>query len=221
MSGKRYGRGDGLLGAVLQTLPGKLASHWLVQGMAYMDATERAFKLALDAGATVAVGLALVFVGLPLPGALGLGFLIAHTANFLFNGHLRGALKWHGLGGVPRRVVEHELRRIAERLTANPAISQAFVYGSLSRGELHDGSDLDIRVIRRTGLRAALGACVAVLLERTRSLASGVPLDIYVWDSVAHLERMRADEGRIDMRDIAQASTVIGAGGVDRAGATE
>lgn len=210
MSDKRYGLKHGVLGAVLQTLPGKLASHWLIQGMAYMDSTERMFKLALDAVLVLALTPLLLMVGLPAVAAAAVAFVLAHSLNFLFNGHLRGALKWHGIGGVSRARVEAELVQIARRLTSTPAIKEAFVFGSLSRGELHDGSDLDIRVIREPGLRAGLAACTAVLLERTRSLTSGVPLDIYVWDSTAHLERMRSDERPVDLRVIAggQAHTV-------------
>lgn len=203
MTDKRYGLRDGVLGAILQTLPGKLASHWLIQGMAYMDGTERTFKLALDLVLAAVLAPLLLTIGLPVITAAAAALILAHSLNFLFNGHLRGALKWHGIGGIPRASLEAELVQIARRLTSKPAIKEAFVFGSLSRGELHDGSDLDIRVIREPGLRAGLAACTAVLLERTRSLASGVPLDIYVWDSTAHLERMRSDEPPVDLRDIA------------------
>jgi predicted nucleotidyltransferase len=202
MTTKRYGRaGSGLLGTVLQTLPGKLASHWLVQGMAYMDPTERTFKLGLDAAGTVGFA-SLLATRLSLPRALAGGLLAAHTLNFLVNGHLRGALKWHGLGGASVPALQAELLRIARRLAANPAVEHAYVYGSVTRGDVHAGSDLDIRVLRRPGLAAGLAVCWLVLLERARSLGSGVPLDIYVWDSPARMERMRSDEVPLDLGEL-------------------
>lgn len=200
VSHKRYGSWDGAIGSLLQTLPGKLASHWLIQSMTYMDRTERTFKLCIDVVLTLTLAPLLRAFGWSQPVRTGLALLLAHTVNFLLNGHLRGALKWHGIGGVPRATLEIELVAIAQRLTSNPAIKEAFVYGSLSRGALHDGSDLDIRVVRRPGWRAGVRACVAAMLERSRSLASGVPLDLYVWDSEARLATMRSDESPVNLR---------------------
>lgn len=203
MIAKRYGPVRlALLSALLQTLPGKLASHWLVQGMAYMDPTERRFKLALDAAGVALLTPALATRLPRLSAALSALFLV-HSANFLLNGHLRGALKWHGLGGVPQDALEAELVGISRRLAACAAINQAYLYGSVSRAEHHDGSDLDIRVLRNPGLRAGLAACWVVLLERARSLASGVPIDIYVWDSWARFDDMRPDEVPVDLRTLA------------------
>jgi predicted nucleotidyltransferase len=202
MSDKAYIFGSGPFGIALRTLPGKMVSHWLFQGLAYMDPTERAFKLGLDGLLALAIAAALLSMRWPAGLVAVVAILGAHSLNFLFNGQLRVVLKWHGIGRVPKAAIEVELVRIAARLTANPAIRDGYVFGSLSRGELHDGSDLDIRVIRAPGLRAGLTACFAVLTERSRSLRSGVPLDIYVWDSPASLARMRADEKPISLSEI-------------------
>jgi predicted nucleotidyltransferase len=196
---KRYGRiGGRLPAAILATIPGKLASHWFFQGLLYMDRTERLFKLGLDAAGTVVLTVPLT-TAMPLPIAVVVGLLVAHTANFVFNGHLRGALKWNGVGGVSRIKLEAELATIAARICRSSSVDRAWVFGSVSRGELHDGSDLDIRVLRRPGFRAGMGACWLVLLERSRSLFSGVPMDIYVWDSAGRLSGMRSDEQGLDL----------------------
>jgi L-malate glycosyltransferase len=207
MTTKRYGRAsDDLFGRLLQTLPGKLASHWLVQGMLYMDPTERRFKLSLDVVAALVLG-SLLWRRLPQPVAVVAAVVSAHSLNFIFNGHLRGALKWHHIGGVTSAVLERELPAIAARLGRTSAVAKAHAFGSLARGELHDGSDLDIRILRRPGLRAATVACTLALLERSRSLWTGVPIDIYVFDSAARMSDMRSDEEPVDLAVLAASAS--------------
>jgi predicted nucleotidyltransferase len=207
MTTKRYGRAsDDVLGRLLQTLPGKLASHWLVQGMFYMDPTERRFKLSLDIAGALVLG-SLLWPRVPPPVAVAAAVVSAHSLNFVFNGHIRGALKWHGVGGVTSAVLERELPAIAARLGRSSAVAQAHVFGSLARGELHDGSDLDIRILRRPGLRAATVACTLALLERGRSLWTGVPIDIYVFDSSARMSDMRSDEVPVDLTVLAASAS--------------
>ena len=64
-----------------------LPSHWLFQGLFYMDATERLFKLGLDLLGTIVFAILLASF-LPAPSALLFGFLAAHSLNFFFNGQL-------------------------------------------------------------------------------------------------------------------------------------
>src|SRR5262245_33140443 len=76
-----------------------VAMHWAFQSLFYMDATERCFKLLLDV-ALAAAGAALLHTWCSWPIAWALALLAAHTLNFLFNGHLWGALKHYGLVSV-------------------------------------------------------------------------------------------------------------------------
>lgn len=201
---KHYGPwSGGPLARALATEPGKVASHWLVQSLFYMDPTERRFKLAVDG-----VLASIIFAGArrrfsPLTSAI-VALLGAHTLNFLFNGHLWGALKWHGRSSRTPAQLIGSLRDISGRLLGTPGVVDVYVYGSLNRDEIHSGSDLDIRVLRAPGAAAALLVCSAVMLERARALFAGLPLDIYVWDSAGSAASMRPDEEAVSVTTLAQ-----------------
>jgi predicted nucleotidyltransferase len=167
-----------------------LLSHWLFQSLFYMDKTERNFKLSIDILLTLILMLGF---GLSWRGFL-ISLLIAHTINFLFNGHLYGVLKSFGISLANQKKLKHYLSAFGDRVSAEPSIGFAAVYGSLSREELTATSDLDIRLLRKQGWSAVFCSCWFVCLERTRSLLMGIPLDIYVFDTAHRLGKMRSDE---------------------------
>jgi hypothetical protein len=158
-----------------------------------MDPTERWFKIALDAGLTLLLGAMLLAV-LPWFAAWPMAFLLAHTLNFLFNGHLWGVLKHYGFVSHSSADFDTYIGDIAHRLEAESSIERAAVCGSLMRGEWTKYSDLDIRLLRRSGFRNGLRACWFVLRERTRATSCRFPLDIYVMDSLGRFVEMHKDE---------------------------
>jgi hypothetical protein len=159
-----------------------MASHWTFQSLLYMDTTERWFKIGLDVILTVVIGAGLsLWLTWPLAGLIA--FLLAHTLNFLFNGHLWGALKHYGLVTMPPEVFECNLRSILKRAQTEPAIRRVLVGGGVARGNWTPASDIDVRFIRHPGVWNGLRACWFTLSERTRALFSGVALDAYVLDS--------------------------------------
>ena len=167
-----------------------LAVHWVFQGMLYMDRTERLFKLAVDA---FIILLFVAVTGLST-NTLVAGFVFAHTLNFMFNGHINGLLKCFGISRASEEKLIRYFDAVSKRMHDEPSIRYAAAFGSLSRGELSDTSDVDIRVIRHPGFVHALQSCTFVFLERSRVLLTGVPLDIYVLDSRTGLSKIRADE---------------------------
>lgn len=204
MTRKPYGYWrTGPIARFLDTLPGKAASHWLFQGMLIMDRTERAFKIASDAAISLPMALVLrrTMTGRQ---ALILGCATAHTLNLLVNGQLMVVLKFHRTGGPTTDQLHNHLIGVGERLGSRASIHSVSAYGSLSRGELHDGSDLDVAVLRNRGFFNGLDACFAVASERARATLMRIPLDIYVWDSPARASRMRRDESPVDLRTLRQ-----------------
>jgi predicted nucleotidyltransferase len=178
-----------LLKWLLGNKPGVLMSHWLFQGMLYMDKTERIFKLGLD------FFLLLLFYPLlrrrlPIRTSLVTGAIAAHTLNFFFNGHLWGALKH--FGGITRTAQEFdaEVERLRRRVQDEPSIVFAAAYGSLARDEWTPTSDLDVRLVRAPGLRNGWRASLFTMQERSRALIKGFPLDIFVFDGEASLSKL-------------------------------
>ncbi len=68
------------------------------------------------------------------------------------------------------------------------------IFGSISRGQWHERSDLDVRLLRRRGPSHAVGGVLVLLRERWIALVSRQPLDVYLADGIAFLKRMRPDE---------------------------
>lgn len=168
---------------------GALGSHWLFQGLLYMDPTERWFKLGLDLFLTLVVG-GILRLWLSLPLTIGAGFVVAHTLNFLFNGQMYGVLKTFGSVSHSGTEFHAELERLRARVTEEPCILYAAAYGSLAREAWSETSDLDVRIVRAPGFRSAWRVCWFAARERTRAFLKGFPLDIFVLDGRSSLEKM-------------------------------
>lgn len=170
-----------------------LLSHWIFQGMLYMDPSERWFKLGIDLGITILVG-SILTMRFSRESAFLMAFVLAHTLNFLFNGHLWATLRYYGMAGLNYDKFENYHRELSKRLYSESSVVYAAVYGSLVRDEWGHQSDLDIRLVRSPGFMSCMRACIFVLLERTRALLSAFPLDIYVLDDFKGLHKLRDDE---------------------------
>jgi hypothetical protein len=181
-----------------------LAMHWAFQNMLNMDRTELLFKLTIDLVLTVVFSLGLSTLLAPAVSVL-LGFLFAHTLNFLFNGQIFVVLKH--FGDVSHELPEHTnyMETMRNRMRQEPSIRWAAAYGSIARGELRTTSDLDARLIREPGFRNGLQACWFALRERAIAFRHHYPLDILVLDSPRLLARMRADEPPMVLHDTTSA----------------
>ncbi len=175
-----------------------LISHWTFQSLFYMDNTERLFKLGLDVVLTAGIAY-LLKPWMPWRAALLAAFIIAHTLNFLFNGHLWGLLKNYGLVQTTREAFERYVHGLSWRARQERSIQHLYVYGSLARQEWSASSDLDARLVRRPGFVYALRACWFVLCERSRALVARFPLDLYVIDRTNNLHNLRSDEKAVDL----------------------
>jgi hypothetical protein len=165
-----------------------LAAHWALQGLLYMDRTERWAKLGLDLGLALFTRL-LLGRSLPALVAWSAAVVIAHTANLLLNGHLWGVLKHCGLVHHSRRDFGRYVEGFLGRALNEPAIESVWICGGLSREAWSPASDLDARLLRRPGAIYGARACWHLLRERSRALWARFPLDAYVVDSGAGLLR--------------------------------
>jgi predicted nucleotidyltransferase len=175
--------------------------YWALQGLLYMDWTERLFKLCLDAILTIvfaiSIGDKVIF-----PWNWTLAVVIAHTLNFIFNAHLWAFLKHYGLMSNPREKYYKYSEKLFKRISSQRFIIYAAVYGSWARGDWSPSSDLDVRIVH-AGLVSGLEACVFVLIERTKALFNHFPLDIYILDGfsrVARMQRTESSETILDRR---------------------
>jgi hypothetical protein len=173
-----------------------LASHWVFQSIFYLDPTERRFKIVLDLVLTIFMAL-LLGVWFSWRIAWPVALFIAHTLNFLLNGHLWGVLKHYGIVRHSPASFRCYVNEIAGRAAAVTAVKYVVVYGSLAREEWSPTSDLDARVIRYPGRLNGLRACWFVLGERARALLAGFPLDMYLIDDERSLQKLETHESPV------------------------
>jgi len=72
------------------------------------------------------------------------------------------------------------------------------IYGSMCRGEFHNRSDLDLRIVRRNDSWLGILCLPIALFLRAFSFFMALPVDLQVSDSIKFLDRqMRKDENPI------------------------
>jgi hypothetical protein len=117
------------------------------------------------------------------------------------NGHVYVVLKHFGGARHDRERIRRHLAAVAARVRGEPSVRYAALFGSIARGEWQPTSDVDLRLVRRPGIRAGLRACGFALCERTRATWGGIALDVYVLDGPAALARLRRDEPAVVLHD--------------------
>jgi len=165
-----------------------LCASWIFQGILYMDKTEKIFKLSLD----IFLFFFLMFIlkrYISTFMSVLIVIVIAHTFNWIFNGQLFVALKNLKLVKNDLSVFYQYINNLRRRVLYEESILAVAVFGSLSRGEIKETSDLDIRIIRKKGIKNGFKACFFVMKERGKAFFKKFPLDIYVLDNVKNIEK--------------------------------
>lgn len=171
-------------------VPILIASNWIFQGILYMDRTERAFRISVELILISLIGFSLSFV-LNLTAAFLFAILFIHTMNWMLNGQFFALFKKFGLVHTRKEEFEIFCILISRNAIRNGNLNSVLAYGSLARGSLDVTSDLDIRMIRKKGYANAISACVFAMQLRIIAFIKKFPLDIYVFDGVESLRRMK------------------------------
>jgi predicted nucleotidyltransferase len=163
--------------------------NWTFQSLLYMDKTEKVFKLILDL--TLLVIFYILLNGV-LTSILALltSFIVAHTINWIFNGHLFALLKTFGMIKTKPATFINYINDLKDRSSNEKGILLVATFGSISRGELKETSDLDIRIVRKEGFFNGFKVCLFTMLERSRAFLNKFPLDIYVLDNSVKLSEL-------------------------------
>ena len=176
-----------------------LPRNWLHQALLYMDRTELLVRVLIEIG---------IFVGLLYPlslflqsgifdwRALTLSFILVHTVNWIINGNWWALMMFTfpGIRNAGEKATCEYLSVMTVRLKRSQSIAALAVYGSPARGQWHDKSDLDLRILREKGFFHGLTAAVITMRERLIAFISGQPVDLFLADSPQFLMKMRKDE---------------------------
>jgi predicted nucleotidyltransferase len=164
-----------------------LLRYWLVQGVMYMNWTERLHRFALEAVLIVLLVWLLGFVDSSMWVWVA-AFLIGHTLSGIFNGHPFAVLA-HDAGVHSVCYYRDRDRFLAyvedmqDRLERDRPdyLAGALIFGSIVRGVFRPTSDLDVRYIPMPGFMNALKTAHLVFIERFRATLKGFPMDIYMF----------------------------------------
>lgn len=179
--------------------PQTLIKNWIHQGLLYMDKGEQSFKIF-----TEMVEVLLLFKFLSefaqsvesVAGVAMISFVIVHTFNWVTN-NLFWSIVMFAFPNLKNRGMEQTilyLKNMADRLRANKSITGMALYGSISRGQWHSRSDLDIRLLRAPGFLNLIRANLVMMRERFFAFLLRQPTDIFLADGVKFLSKMRSDE---------------------------
>lgn len=181
--------------------PVVIIKYWTIQGILYMNWTERLHRWALEI-----VFFLCAYVGftqfVPFPHILIVSLITAHTISIILNGHLFAMcahdLYWFSLYRDRKRFFRY-VENLRERLNRRaPEYTCGVVFfGSLSRGIFQDSSDLDVRFISEDGFLNALRTAHLTFLERLHALLSGFPMDAYMFRNGAEIGKKMDVENEV------------------------
>lgn len=154
-----------------------LASNWTFQGLLMAGWGERLFRAMLDLSFALLIFTTLSFRIAPFAAAM-LSIIFAHTLNWSFNGNIWAILKHSGkkYDMAKSRGFLKSLRKRAAKWSRSSFSVLAF--GSLSRGKFGANSDIDLRIIRKTGVACYIKANLFALYLRSTAFIRGIPLDL-------------------------------------------
>jgi predicted nucleotidyltransferase len=176
-----------------------LVKNWLHQGFTYMDKGEQIFKFMTEAVEIMLVYFVLYYVfkiqreDVTL---LFFSFIIVHTFNWVTNNLFWSIIMFSfpSLRNPGAVNTYNYLNSMANRLKSDRSISGLSLYGSMSRKQWHDRSDIDMRLLRCSGILNLIFAGFVMMRERLIAFVYRQPLDIFLADDIAFLSKMRSDE---------------------------
>lgn len=206
---KTYGSSNVWLRPLLKRRFFAIASNWFFQGTLIMTASERVFRFLLELSM-----FALLFAGMsflvPLVLSVIIAALLAHTINWVLNGNFWVVYKFFGRQSNPELLTSFLAKLRSRKDFAQNGVLAVSAFGSLSRGEFKSSSDLDMRVVRRTGVGNWMKANLFALKLRSTSFFRKIPLDLFVLDSASQVyEHISRDEKPVVVYDAEGVLNVI------------
>ena len=166
--------------------------NWIFQSLLYMDKTEKIFKLLLDLILIIILFLILNhFLVVYL--SLILSILIAHTINWILNGHIFALFKTFGKVKTKPEQFKKYINDLKEKSSNENSVFLVATFGSFSINNIKETSDIDIRIVRKKGFLNGLKSCIFTMEERSIAFFNKFPLDIYLLDGADELYKLKED----------------------------
>ncbi|MDG1773428.1 MAG: hypothetical protein P8H32_08355 [Oceanicoccus sp.] len=176
--------------------------NWAHQAISYLDRGELYFRIISQVLETALVYYLLAWL-LALDSWIifAIAFVIVHTLNWIFNSTFWAIIifTFPWLRNPGEKATCDFLNDMAVRLRKSESIVGMAMYGSVTRKVWHDRSDLDMRIVRKPGLKYWLPANLIMLRERIIATMAIQPMDMFLADGVKFLGLLRADEPPVFM----------------------
>jgi thymidylate kinase/predicted nucleotidyltransferase len=181
-----------------------IAINWTFQGMLIAVWSERLFRILLELTfAAVIYTPFLILTRSPVLGAL-ISLLIAHTINYLFNScNPLGVLKFSGWTfSVEKNITFlQDVKPKVKGIFRNSVLAIA-LFGSISRGQFSETSDIDMRMVRNHGLLNYAVTNIFAFYLRSLAFLKKIPLDLFVLDNVNQVaKQIKPEESPIIIYD--------------------
>lgn len=162
--------------------------NWIFQGVGIADIVENLFRLLLDSMFFIITHLA---TGNLLMSILAL--IIAHTINYFINSN--GPRIRVVLG--KRTDIRYSLHIMENYIKNNPpgkSVEAIVVFGSVVTKSVSKYSDIDMRVVRRKGIKNALLSLLWIMKFRLHMWKWGIPSDIFIATREKLVKTVKPDE---------------------------
>ncbi len=179
-------------------------SNWLFQGILHADRTEKIYRISCTLlFFSMILFLFYLFTPWNWMQIIVVSILCGHTLNWILNGNF-SAILVHRL--MLKKTTKNDLFNFVETLSGklqdNKSLLYTAVFGSMSRGELKDSSDLDLSMVRNPGFTNAIKSLWLVLIVRKQADFKGIPLELFLSDSPENsINRFRNEDKAVVVFD--------------------
>ena len=173
-----------------------IGSYWLSQGIIHADITEKTYKILFSIITSVLIAIVFFdYVGMTVGRSIVLGIIFGHSLNWIINSNFYNIIIHRlYLSTLDKNNAFDYLDSLAQRLHGNSSILYVTSHGSICTGNLKSTSDIDVALIRRTGIKNALESIFFVTREKKIADFRGIPLEIYLMDAPeAALKRFKEE----------------------------
>lgn len=179
----------------MKSCAGILLINWVMQGMRGMDSKELAFRLLLEGLLTL-----LFWTAMPL----ALAWVVAHTLNWVFNGHIWVCARYCPWYSNDLDRMKEFTSNVWSDLMSARWIREAVFIGSVGEeGTLpSERSDIDLRLMIPPGWEGWLAANLMLLKLRANAFLLKMPLDLYAYNDIHSLDQFRPDEKMLVVKDL-------------------
>jgi predicted nucleotidyltransferase len=171
--------------------------NWTHQALTYMDRGERLLRVFVE---FIELILSMFMIHLLFKVSFLFAFIIAfimvHTFNWMTNGLFWAVLIFAVpyLNNPGEKKTLQYLNIMTKRLRIQKSISGIALFGSIARNKWHDRSDIDIRILRKPGIKNLIVSYCLTMRERFIAFIHKQPMDLYLADDISFLKKMRSDE---------------------------